>query len=74
MVHAIYQVFERFRVNLSISINLKLLLAIDRNQIRSPKAHHKADLKEIGGYAHEDVNFPEQIEIQGAHPIVVGDT
>jgi hypothetical protein len=34
--------------------------------------YHEANLEEVGGHTHEDVDFAEKVEIEGAHSIVVG--
>ena len=35
--------------------------------------HHETNFKEIGSDTHEDMDLAEEIKIEGAHPIVVGD-
>ena len=35
--------------------------------------HHEANLKEIRGDSHQDVDLPEKIEVEWCHPVVVGD-
>lgn len=72
-MHAIYQIFQRFRVNFGISIDLDPLLGANRAQVKL-QTYHKANLEEVRSDTHENVDFPEQIEIERAHPIVVGDT
>lgn len=37
------------------------------------ETHHQADFEEIGRNAHEDMNLPEQVEIERRHPVVVRD-
>ena len=36
--------------------------------------HHQTNFKEIRGYTHQDVDLTEEVEIQGGHAIVIGDT
>lgn len=35
--------------------------------------YHQADLEEVRSDTHEDVNLPEEVEVEGRHSIVVRD-
>ncbi len=35
--------------------------------------HHKANLKEIGRYAHENVDLAKEVKVEGGHAVIVRD-
>jgi len=75
MVHAIDKVPERFWENLCISIDLRNPYKPQlKANIQVKITYHQADLKKIGSYAHESMNFAEKIEIKGRHSVIVGHT
>ena len=73
MMHAVDQVLQGIRKYLGICINLERTFSASHWILRY-FTYHQADLEEVRSYTHEDMDFSEEVKVEGGHPVVVCDT